>query len=79
MRLARQFPNLRRILTYADLRRALPALGVGVLIAASAGSGRSVAQGLNAEEKKTGGTVVNSVTHEPIGRRSCTRPITVLR
>jgi hypothetical protein len=71
MRLARQFPNLRRILTYADLRRALPALGVGVLIAASAGSGRSVAQGLNAEEKKTepiSGTVVNSVTHEPIGR-----------
>jgi hypothetical protein len=31
MRLARQFPNLRRILTYADLRRALPALGVGVV------------------------------------------------
>jgi hypothetical protein len=71
MSLARQFPNLRRILTYADLRRAMRALGVGVLIAASAGSGRSVAQGFNAEEKRTetiSGTVVNSVTHEPIGR-----------
>jgi hypothetical protein len=71
MRLARQFPNLRRILIYADIRRAMRALGVGVLIAATAGSGRSVAQGLNAEEKETEtirGTVVNSVTHEPIGR-----------
>jgi hypothetical protein len=45
-------------------------LGVGVLIAV-AGSGRSVAQGLNTEKQETetiSGTVVNSVTHEPIGR-----------
>jgi hypothetical protein len=59
------------MLIYADMRRALRLLGVGVLIAASAGSGRSVEQGLNAEEKETEtirGTVVNSVTHEPIGR-----------
>ncbi len=72
MRLATQFPNQRRILTLCGyLPRHARALGVGVLIAASAGSGRSVAQGLNAEEKKTEtirGTVVNSVTHEPIGR-----------
>jgi hypothetical protein len=71
MRLARQFPNPRRILIYANIRRTMRGIGAGVLIAASAGSWRSVAQGLNAEEKETEtirGTVVNSVTHEPIGR-----------
>lgn len=71
MRVATQLPNQRRILICADICRAGHVLAIGVLVAANAGSGRSVAQGLNAEEKDTetiSGTVVNSVTHEPIGR-----------
>jgi len=71
MRLTTQFLNQRLILLYADICRAMRVLCAGVLLAASAGSGRSVAQGLSAEEKETEtirGTVVNSVTHEPIGR-----------
>ncbi len=71
MRLATQFLKQRRILTYPDVCLAMCVLAVGVLIAATAGSGQSVAQGLSAEEKETEtirGTVVNSVTHEPIGR-----------
>jgi hypothetical protein len=71
MRLTTQFPNRRLILLYADIFRAMRVLCAGVLLAASAGSGRAVAQGLSAEEKETEtirGTVVNSVTHEPIGR-----------
>jgi hypothetical protein len=71
MRLATQILNQRRILTRADICRATRVLAIGVLVAASAGSGRSVAQGLNAEEKEIEtirGTVVNSATHEAIGR-----------
>jgi hypothetical protein len=71
MRLTTQFLNQRLILLYADIFRAMRVLCAGLLLAASAGSGRSVAQGLSAEEKETEtirGTVVNSVTHEPIGR-----------
>ncbi len=72
MRLATQFLHQRRIPIYADTCRALRVLGIGVLIAATAGTvRRSMAQGLNAEEKETEtirGTVVNSVTREPIGR-----------
>ena len=71
MRLTTQFLNQRLILLYADIYRAMRVLCAGVLLAASAGSGQSVAQGLSAEEKDTEtirGTVVNSVTHEPIGR-----------
>jgi hypothetical protein len=41
-------------------------MAVGALIAGSAGSGRSMAQGLETETIK--GAVVNSITHEPIGR-----------
>ena len=68
MRLATQFLKQRLILLYADIFRALRVMAVGALIAGSAGSGRSVAQGLSAEEKETEtirGTVVNSVTQEP--------------
>jgi hypothetical protein len=71
MGLTTQILNQRRILTGADICRATRVLAIGVLVAASAGSGRSVAQGLNAEEKEIEtirGTVVNSVTHEAIGR-----------
>ena len=71
MRRATQFLKQRRILTYPDVCLAMRVLAVGVLIAATAASGQSVAQGLSAEEKETEtirGTVVNSVTHEPIGR-----------
>lgn len=71
MRLTTQFLNQRLILLYADIYRAMRVLCAGVLLAASAGSGRSVAQGLSAEEKETEtirGTVVNSVTQEPVGR-----------
>jgi hypothetical protein len=71
MRLMTQFLNQRLILLYADIFRAMRVLCAGVLLAASAGSGRAVAQGLSAEEKETEtirGTVVNAVTHEPIGR-----------
>jgi hypothetical protein len=66
MRLATQFLKQRLILLYADIFRALRVMAVGALIAGSAGSGRSVAQGLETETIK--GTVVNSITHEPIGR-----------
>jgi hypothetical protein len=66
MRLATQFPKQRLILLYADIFRATRVMAVGALIAGSAGSGRSVAQGLETETIK--GTVVNSITHEPIGR-----------
>jgi len=66
MRLATQFLKQRLILLYADIFRALRVMAVGALIAGSAGSGRSVAQGLETETIK--GTVVNSLTHEPIGR-----------
>ena len=66
MRLATQFLKQRLILLYADIFRALRVMAVGALIAESAGSGRSVAQGLETETIK--GTVVNSITHEPIGR-----------
>jgi hypothetical protein len=71
MRRTTQFFHHRRIPVCADICRALRVLGVGMLVAASAGSGRSVAQGLNTEEKEIEtirGTVVNSITHEPIGR-----------
>ena len=71
MRLTTQFLNQRLILLYADIYRAMRVLCAGVLLAASAGSRRSVAQGLSAEEKETEtirGTVVNSVTQEPVGR-----------
>jgi hypothetical protein len=71
MRVATQLLSLRRILNYPNICRAGRALAIGVLVAANAGGGRSPAQGLNAEEKDTEtirGTVVNSVTHEPIGR-----------
>ena len=66
MRLATQFPKQRLILLHADIFRAMRVMAVGALIAGSAGSGRSVAQGLETETIK--GTVVNSITHEPIGR-----------
>jgi hypothetical protein len=66
MRLATQFLKQRLILLYADIFRAMRVMAVGALIAGSAGSGRSMAQGLETETIK--GTVVNSITHEPIGR-----------
>ena len=71
MRVATQLLSQRRILNYSNISRAGRALAIATLVAASAGSGRSLAQGLNVEEKDTEtirGTVVNSVTHEPIGR-----------
>jgi hypothetical protein len=71
MKLATGLLSPRGIFICADICRARRALAVGVLLAASAGSGPSVAQGLNAEKKETEtikGTVVNSITHEPIGR-----------
>ena len=61
----------RRILAYSKIGRAGLVLAIGVLVAASAAHGQSQAQGLNTEEKDTETireTVVNSVTHEPIGR-----------
>ena len=71
MRVATQLLSQRRILNYSNISRAGRVLAIATLVAASAGSGRSLAQGLNVEEKDTEtirGTVVNSVTHEPIGR-----------
>ncbi len=71
MSVATQLLYQRRILNYSDISRAGRVLAIGVLVAASAAHGQSQAQGLNTEEKDTEtirGTVVNSVTHEPIGR-----------
>ncbi len=71
MRVATQLLYDRRILAYSKICRAGRVLAIGVLVAATAAHGQSQAQGLNTEEKDTEtirGTVVNSVTHEPIGR-----------
>jgi hypothetical protein len=71
MSVATQLLYQRRILNYSDISRAGRVLAIGVLVAASAAHGQSQAQGLNTEEKDTEtirGTVVNSVTQEPIGR-----------
>ncbi len=46
-------------------------LTVGMLVAAGVGNGAVAAQGLTGDDKETEvirGTVVNSITHEPIGR-----------
>ncbi len=69
--MATQIPYDRRVLAYSKICRAGRVLAIGVLVAANTAHGQSQAQGLNAEEKDTEtirGTVVNSVTHEPIGR-----------
>jgi hypothetical protein len=52
MRLTTQFLNQRLILLYADIYRAMRVLCAGVLLAASAGSGRSVAQGLSGKRNR---------------------------
>jgi hypothetical protein len=71
MRVPTQLVNQRRLFTYSNICRAARGLSIAVLVAASAAGRQSLAQGLNAEQKDIEtirGTVINSVTHEPIGR-----------
>jgi hypothetical protein len=71
MRLTTQLVKQQWIPPHTRVRKAGIMLAVSVLVAMGVGNGRLKAQGLSPGEKETEivrGTVVNSMTGEPIGR-----------
>ncbi len=71
MRTAIQRPNQARNSPNKHRWNAARALTIALMVATGVGRGRLVAQGLTVEEEETEiirGTVVNNITHEPIGR-----------